>query len=216
MRPFPWKLVSIDIDGTLTLVHGWRRIAEAFGRTDQYELSNRRFFAHELDEDRHLDDLLDLAAGHTIPEVETVLAATPKLRGIREGIAQLKARGATVALLTHNPPYVCDWYARTYGFQDFEGTPGTSLEGGRLVRREPVHADKLGGARRLAARHAVPLDRMVHAGDGWSDAEVFREVGAGIAVNASLPEVERAASASVHTRAFADLVAAIGRVSPRP
>lgn len=216
MAPMPWRLLSVDIDGTLTLVHGWRRIAEAFGRLPAYEDSNRRFFAHELGEDPHLDDLLDLAAGHTIPEVEAVLAATPKLAGIRDGIAALHADGVRVALLTHNPPYVCAWYARTFGFDDFEGTVGTTLAGGRLVRPAPVHADKRGGARRLAARAGVPLDSMVHAGDGASDAEVFREVGGGVAVNAALPEVERAAGVAVRTRDFADLVAALRSLPPRP
>ncbi len=215
MAPTPWRLLSVDIDGTLTLVHGWRRIAEAFDRVPQYEDSNRRFFAHELGEDAHLDDLLDLAEGHTIPEVEAVLASTPKLAHLREGVETLHAQGLRVALLTHNPPYVCAWYARTYGFDDFEGTVGPTLEGGRLVRPHPVKADKLGGARRLADRAGLPLAQMVHAGDGWSDAEVFRIVGGGIAVNSSLPEVERAAGASVHTRDFGDLVSALDRL-PRP
>ena len=58
---FRWRLVTVDIDGTLTRVHGWREIARAFGRDAEYELSNRRFFAREIGEDEHLEDLLRIA-----------------------------------------------------------------------------------------------------------------------------------------------------------
>lgn len=213
MAPFPWRLVTVDIDGTLTLVHGWRRLAEAFDRVGLYDASNRRFFAHEIGEDEHLDELLDLADGHTIAEVEAVLEATPKLAGIVEGVAALRGGGARVALLTHNPPYICTWYQRMFGFDDFEGTPGSVVRDGALVRLGPVHADKVGGVERLADRSGASLSATVHVGDGWSDAEVFRRVGAGIAVNSRLPEVDRAARKALATTRFGDVVAAIQRLS---
>ena len=96
-RTFPWRLVTVDIDGTLTLRHGWRDIAVAFGRLEAFEDTNRRFFAQEIGEDPHLADLLDLATGHTVAEVTAVVEKTPKLRGIREGVSRLHARGARVS-----------------------------------------------------------------------------------------------------------------------
>ncbi|HTT15710.1 MAG TPA: HAD family hydrolase [Thermoplasmata archaeon] len=216
MTAFAWRLVTVDIDGTLTLVHGWRRMAEAFHRVPEFEASNRRFFAHEIGEDPHLADLLDLANGHTVAEVEEVLASTPRLSGIAEGVATLRGLGARVALLSHNPPYVCSWYQRRFGFDDFDATPGSIVVDGVLGRPGPVHADKRGGVVRLAGRAGVPLRAVVHVGDGWSDAEVFREVGGGIAVNAPLPEVRAAASLAVNSGRFDDVVAAIRSIAPPP
>ena len=216
MDPFPWRLVTVDIDGTLTREHGWHRIAERFGRVPEYERSNRRFFAHEIGEDAHLADLLELAAGQPVAEVLEVVAATPVLDGIREGVADLRHRGAAVALLTHNPEYVVAWYRERFGFDDGEGTRGQDVVAGRLTPPHGIRADKVGGLDRLLGRHDASALATVHVGDGWSDAEVFARVGGGIALNSKLPEVDRAADRVLRTTDFRRVVAAIGELGPRP
>jgi phosphoserine phosphatase len=214
-KAFPWRLVTVDIDGTLTLRHGWKDLAAAFGRLPAFEDARRRFLAHEVGEDEHLAELLDIATGHTVKEVEAVLALTPTLKGIREGVSQLHERGARAALLTHNPTYVADWYRRRYGFDDSEGVRAQSIEGGRIGPPIDVRADKLGGLRTLLSRMEVPASSVVHVGDGWSDAEVFRRVGGGVALNSSLPEVNREADFALTTEDFRDVVEAIARLRPR-
>ena len=216
MSELRWRLVTVDIDGTLTLVHGWREIAKAFGRLDGFDRTNRRFHAGEIGEDQHLQNLLDLAAGHTIAEVEEVVDRTPKLDGIAEGIRQLHEGGARAALLTHNPTYVADWYRTTFGFDDSEAVDAQPIDDGRIGRSVGVRADKPGGMRTLLARHAVAARAAVHVGDGWSDAEVFRIVGGGVALNSPFDEVNRAADLALSTRDFRELVAGLFRLGPRP
>jgi len=215
MDPFPWRLVTVDIDGTLTRGHGWHEIAQGFGRLPEYERTNRRFFAHEIDEDAHITDLLDLAYGHSVAEVLARVAATPKLDGIREAVASLRGRGATVALLTHNPDYVAEWYRSTFGFDAFDSTHGQAVVGGLLDHPRGVHADKLLGLSRLLESPGRSARTTVHVGDGWSDALVFRRAGGGIALNSRLPEVERAADRALHTLDFRDVAAAIEGLQPR-
>jgi phosphoserine phosphatase len=212
---FPWRLVTVDIDGTLTRTHGWRQIAIAFGRLDGFEATNRRFRAHEIGEDVHLTDLLDLATGRTVREVEAVLKKTPKLDGIAEGIVQLHAWGARAALLTHNPSYVADWYRRTFGFDDAEGVNGQAVHGGRIQPPVGIRTDKPRSLRILLSRLGVPASQVVHVGDGWSDAEVFRLVGAGVALNSPLPDVDEAADLVLVTPDFRDVVEAISHLAPR-
>ena len=212
---FPWRLVTVDIDGTLTVGHGWRPIARAFGELPKFEDSNRRFFAHEIGEDAHLRNLLGIATGHTVAEVEAVLAATPKLAGIAEGIAALHEREARVALLTHNPDYVADWYRRTFGFDGFEAVTAQAVVAGRIGPPVEVHADKPQSLRSLIARDGVPADRVVHIGDGWSDAALFPLVGGGIALNSPYPEVRRRADLALSTTDFRDVVDGLSRLSPR-
>lgn len=214
-RGFPWKLVTVDIDGTLTRGHGWKVIARRFGRLGAFEQTNRRFFAHEIDEDTHLANLLNIASGHTVSEVEAVLAETPKLAGISEGIGRLHERGARVALLSHNPTYVVDWYRRTFGFDDAEAVTAQSVEGGRIGPPKVVRADKLAGLRALLSRWSLPPETAVHVGDGWSDAEVFRRVGGGVALNSPYPEVALAADLAIVTEDFRDVVEGISRLAPR-
>jgi HAD superfamily phosphoserine phosphatase-like hydrolase len=214
-RAFPWRLVTVDIDGTLTRTHGWKEMAVAFGGLEAFQATNRRFFAHEIGEDEHLSDLLDLVTGRTVAEVEAVVERTPKLGGIREGVAELQARGARVALLTHNPNYVVEWYQRTYGFDDYEGVNAQSVVRGQIGPPVSVRADKVGGMRSLLLRAGAPASSAVHVGDGWSDAEVFRAVGGGVALNSPLAEVNRAADLALTTEQFPDVVAALARLSRR-
>ena len=213
-RRFPWSLVTVDIDGTLTIGHGWRPIARSFGRLSTFEETNRRFFAHEISEDAHLTNLLGIATGHTVAEVEAILAETPKLAGISSGVARLKERGARVALLTHNPDYVADWYRRTFGFDEFESVSAQRVEHGVIGPPVGVRADKPGGLRALLAREGVPASAVVHVGDGWSDAELFRLVGAGVALNSPYPEVARAADLALTTHDFGDVVEGILGLNP--
>lgn len=214
-RPFPWRLVTVDIDGTLTRRHGWREIAVAFGGLSAFERTNRRFFAHEVNEDEHLANLLDIATGHTVTEVEAVVERTPKLFGIAEGVSQLHERGARVALLTHNPDYVADWYRRTFGFDDFEGVHAQTVEEGRIGPPRNVRADKPGGMRALLGRYDVPAGLAAHLGDGGSDVEVFARVGGGVALNSPDEGVNRAADLALRTDDFRDVVVALARLLPR-
>ncbi|MGA8274861.1 MAG: HAD family hydrolase [Thermoplasmata archaeon] len=205
----PWRLITVDIDGTLTLVHGWRVIAERFGRVERYERAMARIRAHEAGEDETISELVSLAEGHTVSEVEQALAATPRLSGIPEGVRRLHAEGMSVALLTHNPPYVTDWYCAFAGFDDAGGFRGTQPTEPSIGRPVGVGADKPGGLAALVARHGVNPKEVVHVGDARPDAAIFPLVGGGIALNARSPAVRKTADLALDTTDFLALVSAI-------
>jgi phosphoserine phosphatase len=212
---FPWRLVTVDIDGTLTRGHGWRAIAEAFGALPAFEETTRRFHAREIDEDQHLANLLNLATGHTVQEVEVVVDRTPKLAGIREGVQRLHEVGARVALLSHNPSYVTRHYRRQFGFDDDEGVDAQPIVAGRIGPPMGVHADKSGGLRALIDRAGVGAREVVHVGDGWADAALFPRVGGGVALNSRLDSVRSAADLVLASDDFRHVVEALGRMVPR-
>ncbi|MCI4331007.1 MAG: HAD family hydrolase [Thermoplasmata archaeon] len=214
MGEFPWRLVTFDIDGTLTTVHGWLLIARAAGRESRYRETNTRFSSRSTGEDEHLGDLLALAEGLTLTEVEKLLAGTPKLSGIGAGVAELHRRGAKVALLTHNPSYVGEWYRGQFGFDDFEGCRTPPLQDGRIPPPGRVHADKRTGLRRLIARLGVAPVEVAHVGDGWADIPVFGWTGGSIALNSRWPEVDRAATVAMRTRSFAPILEALTTMTP--
>ncbi|MGA8543132.1 MAG: haloacid dehalogenase-like hydrolase [Thermoplasmata archaeon] len=210
-----WPLVTVDIDGTLTTIHGWKAIADTLGRTAAYERTQRRFMAHEIGEDEHLEDMLKIAAGRSLKEVEEAMAGTPRIDRITEGVQLLHDRGSRVALLTHNPPYVCEWYCVRFGFDEFEGAGAQAITGGIIQAPEYVRADKASGLRRLTERNNISASQVVHVGDGWADAAVFPLVGAGVALNSSLPDVEAAADLVLRTRDFREVAVAIEALPPR-
>ena len=212
---FLWRLLTVDIDGTLTVGHGWRPIAEAFGRLAAFEESNRRFFAGEIGEDAHLTNLLGITTGHSVAEVEAILAATPKLGGISDGIADLHERGARVDLLTHNPDCVADWYRRTFGFDGFSAVTAQAVVDGRIRSPVGVRADKPGSLHSLLVREKLPARSVVHVGDGRSDAALFPLVGGGVALNSPYADVRARADLALSTSDFRDVVEGISRLRPR-
>jgi phosphoserine phosphatase len=205
----PWRLVTVDIDGTLTLVHGWRVIAERFGCVARYERAMARIRAREAGEDETISELVSLAEGHTVSEVEQVLETTPRLSGIPEGIRRLHRERMWVSLLTHNPPYVTDWYRAFGGFDSAGGMRGSQPTDPKIGRPVGVGADKLGGLASLVARHGVNPREVVHVGDAGPDAAIFPLVGGGIALNARSASVRRAADLALETTDFGAVVSAI-------
>lgn len=216
MRERSWPLVTVDIDGTLTTVHGWKVIAAAFGRMDAFDRTQRDFYAKAIGEDQHLENMLRIAEGRPLAAVEAALESTPRLAGVSEGVAFLRSRGTRVALLTHNPRYVCEWYVRRFGFDDYEGVEGQSVANGLVGAPHEIRADKRGGLERLAARAGTPRTGVVHVGDGWADAVLFPRVGRGVALNSRLDDVNRAADVVLSTDDFAEVARRIAALGPRP
>lgn len=215
MNGMPWGLVTVDIDGTLTTVHGWRVIAERAGRLPAYAETNRRFLAGLIGEDEHLRDLLQIAVGLPNREFEAAISITPRIAGIDGFVRDLHHEGVRVALLTHNPALVCEWYQRAFGFDDFAGVAGSAIEGDRLGALPVVRADKVGGLRELLGRTSVPPNRVVHIGDGWADARIFPRVGGGVALNSAWPEVRNAADIAVDLTDLRPLVERLRTLTPR-
>ncbi|HYK93446.1 MAG TPA: haloacid dehalogenase-like hydrolase, partial [Thermoplasmata archaeon] len=185
------------------------------GRLAEFDRVNDLFHRRKTSEDDHLRDLANLAAGCRLEEVQSILADTPKIRGIAETVQSLHDRGSRVALLTHNPEYVCEWYRNRYGFDDFEGTVTGQLADGFISRAVAVKADKLRGVERLLARADALPRQAAHVGDSWADALVFPTVGGGVALNSRLPEVRRAADLALELADLVEIVPALATLRPR-
>ncbi len=215
MPKFPWRLVTVDIDGTLTTVHGWREIAKASGWVPEYDLEHDRIDRGEVDEDTHLRRLFRLAVGLTQPQLEAVLEATPRLTGITSTVRALHRRGAKVGLLTHNPGYVIDWYDRRFGFDAGSGGWGSTIRDGRVRPPRGVKADKVRGLHDLERRFGVSGGEICHVGDAWPDARLKPLLGGFIALNAERADVREAADAVLTTRSLTDVLPILDRLRPR-
>ncbi len=205
----PWRLATFDLDGTLTLVHGWKAMALAFDQLPLFERTMEGIRSGRATENETLTGLLRIAEGHTVEQVEAVLAATPKLAHLPEGVRRLQDEGIHPALLTHNPPYVTRWYCRYAGFEDAGGMRGDQATHPVLGPPHDIHADKPSALHAMEARYAVVSRQVVHVGDARPDAAIFPLVGGGIALNAVRPDVKSAADLALTTDDFRDVVEAI-------
>jgi phosphoserine phosphatase len=213
----PWfRLVTFDIDGTLTLQHGWEAIASALGRADQYAHVMDQFRTGRVSEDVQINRLLNLAAGHTVAEVQAAVAATPKLARIADGVRLLHEAGVRVGLLTHNPDYVTRWYRSEFGFDDAGGLVGAQEEGPPIGPAVGLRADKPAGLAQMLARYPAPPDTVVHVGDASPDAWMFPRVGGGVALNAKSVAVEEAADLSLRSADCLEVATAVLRMPRRP
>lgn len=215
MAPYPWKLVTIDIDGTLTTVHGWLRIAAACGREVDYQRAHAAIERGIQDEDAHLRALFGLAVGMSRAELSEVLDHTPKLAGIEEAVEALHRRGARVGLLTHNPRYVIDWYSRTFGFDGGSGGWGSNFLDGHVAPPDRVRADKVRGLRELIRRYGVAPGAICHVGDAWPDARLAPLIGGFISLNTRSPRVRRVADAVLRSRDLRTLLPVLDGLRPR-
>jgi phosphoserine phosphatase len=215
MAAFPYRLVTVDIDGTLTAGHGWRYLAERLGQRREYEATQLEFVAGRVGEDEHLRNLLRMAEGAPRRAMVRILEETPRVAGIAEGVRRLHALSAHVALLTHNPRYVTDWYRAEFGFDAADGLTGSpQFRAGLVASASEVKADKVGGFRRLSERFGVARGGAAHVGDGAADAQVFPFVGLGVAFGAASPAVRTAADVTVLGRDFRRVVQALERHRP--
>ena len=212
----PYRLVTVDIDGTLTDGHGWRYIADRLGRRAEYDATQALFAAGATDEDQHLRRLLTLARGVSRRQLAEILSSTPRVAGISAGVRELHRAGAKVALLTHNPWYVGTWYVREFHLDGFDGMAGSPrFRGGKVAPEvDGARADKPGGLARLIRRFRVRPGEVAHVGDGLADAAIFPRVGLGVAFGTFEEAVRRAADVVVPGKDFRAVVRALATHPP--
>ena len=211
----PFRMVTFDIDGTLTRGHGWAHIARSLGKDAEYAATPEAFLRGKESEEVHLVNLLNLAAGVPLTALEVLLEETPKLSGISETVGDLTARGVIPALLTHNPSYVCRWYCRTFGFAGFSGSE-QEVRGGVI---QPVHlaeADKVGGLRSLTQRWGIPPEATLHVGDAPADVAVADFTGGFVALNADREGVRARADRVLLTEDLRDVIPLVATVFHPP
>ncbi len=201
----PLRLVTFDIDGTIAVGHGWRAIARHRGMTKAFDEAQTLFRSGRATEDDHLVRLLNFARGLPLQELEQILERTRHLAHLASLVGALHARGVKVALLTHNPGYVCRWYAERYGFDLWAGVL-QRVRDGTIEGVQHVHVDKRDGLRMLLRATGALSAETAHLGDGPADARVFPFVATGIALNSYVPEVRRAADVTADTRDARDLL----------
>ena len=188
----PIHLVCFDIDGTIAVGHGWRTVARHRGLQDRFDWAQEEFSAGRATEDVHLARLLNFARGLELSEMEHILATTRHLPHLQEAVDSLHADGKKVALLTHNPGYVCRWYASHYGFDLWAGVE-QEVRAGRIQGVRRVHVDKVEGLRLVLGSTGARAIETANLGDGLADALVFPHVATGIALNSRISLVRNAA-----------------------
>ena len=191
------RLVSLDLDGTLIHPAIFNAVADALGFGDKLEETTRLYFEGKMsaDETFHVDH--KHFVGRRVDEMLAVLRESDRWTpGIADAVERWHDAGMEVAVTTDQPDYLAQATRELFGVDHLVCTPA-EVANGRVTGRYDLQHDKWANLERLLrARRIDPRD-VVHVGNGSNDVPVFRQVGAGIAVNPMNDGVRSAAKASV-------------------
>lgn len=200
-------LIAFDIDGTLVeSPQGhviWELLNHRFtGGPELGEERYRAFRAGEIDYARWVE--LDVSgwieAGATRPQILEEVRKLRLIRGAREAIDTLHARGFKLAVISGTLDIVIEEHFPEHPFQEVFTNLLRFDEAERLVGWTATPYDQEGKAHALellAERNGLPLSRCAFVGDHQNDCAVARRAGFSIAWNPKVPELEEAATCVV-------------------
>lgn len=192
----PFRLCTLDLDGTLIQGTVFLAVAEAFGKGAEVRRLDARYEAGEMTLADNFAAEFDLLQGIAVKEAQAALRASPMwLANIPDGVRDLRALGLQVGLLTDQPRFLAEVAEPTLDpVLCSEGGVGPD---GRIARPVDHKEDKAANLRAWCRAHGVDLAEVVHCGNGANDVPVFERVGLAVAVNPTGPEVARRADLAV-------------------
>jgi phosphoserine phosphatase len=204
-----YDLVAFDVDGTLVLhPEGktvWEVLNRAFtgsddqnaDRLDQY-LAGRLSYADWV----ALDVRSWQEQGATRDAMVASLGDLRLVAGARETLAELKAAGIRLAIISGTLDLLLDTLFRDHPFDEVY-TNHVHFDGdGRISGWAATPFDMEGkgvALRSIAMREGIALGRAAYVGDSANDLSAAKVAGFTIALNPKSPDLERAASAVVRT-----------------
>jgi HAD superfamily phosphoserine phosphatase-like hydrolase len=187
----PPTLVAFDVDGTLVddTVFIWQTLHDHFATCPERRAVTRDAFlrgdiTYEEWFDHDIEELV--AAGADRAGFAAVLAQMRPMRGARETLAALQARGVSLAVISGSLNIVLDTIFPSHPFADVLINHIDFDDDGRLTKTRATCFDmgrKAEGLSMLAAKHGIPLARCAFVGDHMNDIDAVKLAGLGVAFN---------------------------------
>jgi len=191
-----------DLDGTLTTHRSsWQFLHEHFGTWSEYgEQLQGRFFAGEITYAQWCGHDAKPWVGMTRGQLVEAGRGIAYADGARETVAELRANGVTVFLLSMGLNVVVERVAGELGIETWVANE-LCFNGERFTGEVRVHigwGEKGRVAQRLMRERGLPPERAVAVGDSESDLSMFAIVGKSIAVNPRDERTVQAADLVIH------------------
>ncbi|MFJ1529764.1 HAD family hydrolase [Streptomyces mirabilis] len=173
-----------DMDGTLLPgTSATREMAKVLGHAPDIDALERDFAAGRIDTRQFARSMFRLWGPMDPGQVRVAFDASPKMRRIREVVADIRARGHRSAVITMSPLCFADYF-RELGFDEVHGSvfphsPEADIDIGMILRPD----DKPLLTNAMCVRHGIEPDRVVAYGDSLSDRYLFEVAPVSIAVN---------------------------------
>lgn len=186
----PFRVVTLDLDGTLLTTTCFQEVAAALGKLDAIKALDEEYFGGRQTLAENFWAEYQLLVGTPLDLAEQAMRKGPWLQGIPEGVQQMRELGLRVGLLTDQPRFLARLAEPTLDpLLCSEG----GIEQGRIALPLDYREDKGANLRAWCRAHHVDLESVIHCGNGSNDIPVFERVGLGVAVNPAEAGVARRA-----------------------
>lgn len=198
VAPGPRLLVA-DMDSTLIEIEVIDELARRHGVYDEVAAVTARAMRGELDFEASLRARVARLAGLSETAMAEVAATLPIMDGAAALVRGIKRDGGHAAVVSGGFTFGTDAVAARLGL-DHAFANTLEIAGGRLTGQliDPVVTPhrKAELVDELAARHGLPLERVVAVGDGANDLLMLGRAGLGVAFHAK-PKVAAAADTAL-------------------
>ncbi|MFL1906110.1 HAD family hydrolase [Streptomyces tauricus] len=173
-----------DMDGTLLPgTSATREMAKVFGHAPAIEALEKDFSSGRIDTHRFARSMFQLWGPMDPARVRLAFDASPKMRRIREVVADIGARGHRSAVVTMSPLCFADYFCEL-GFDEVHGSVFPTAAGSDIDVEVVLRpADKPLIADTMRVRYGIPPEHVVAYGDSLSDRDLFSAVPVSVAVN---------------------------------
>jgi len=201
-----FKLISIDLDGTLALSNSFDYVIHRIGGDIEKKFLEieEAFATGEISYEKMLVDEFSLLIGLRASIIRELASEIPLIPGAKSAIAKFREAGLLTVLLTDNPDVVIDVISKRLGIDYALGTK-MKIKNDIIVSIEHVNSNKKEKLRELINELGISFEECIHIGDWINDIELMKAVGFSIAINPRNPEVIRAAKITIRTKNFMDV-----------
>lgn len=183
----PFKIVSFDLDGTLTL----GTTSLQFYVTKLHQEKNakkleRLYKTHKIDDFQIADAYAEILKGISREELNHWTREIPRVRNIGETVRKLKKLNLIVGITSVGPYFASEVYQELFRFDFISGSLHEFKNGahtGRMIKTL-TGKDKIKILDSICKKYRVFFPQVIAVGDSRSDIPIFEKAGFDIALNA--------------------------------
>ncbi len=182
-----YKLVSFDMDGTLTIkTTCLQYYVKKLGIENKAEELENLYKNHEVDDYQIADRYAEILKGTTRKQFDEWTEEIPRMENINEAVDKLKELGFVVGITSVGPDFASEYFSNKFGFDFVSGSEHEFIDGvhsGRMVHTL-AGKDKVTILEKLSKEKGIGMNEIIAVGDSRSDVPIFEKVGFRIALNA--------------------------------
>lgn len=182
-----YKLVSFDMDGTLTIkTTCLQYYVMKLGIEEKAKELENLYKNHEVDDYQIADRYAEILKGTTRKQFDEWTEEIPRMGNIKEAVNKLKDLGFIVGITSVGPTFASEYFSNKFGFDFVSGSEHEFID--RVHSGKMIHTlsgkDKVTILEKLSKEKGIEMNEIIAVGDSRSDVPIFEKVGYRIALNA--------------------------------